>query len=49
MVHDVWCQTEALTALVTIMMTTGVIDEDTDSSIILADEKLFVTYRTLWQ
>ena len=40
----VWCQTAALTALVAIMMTTGVIDEDTDCSIILADVKLFVTY-----
>ena len=43
----VWCQTEALTALVTFMMTTGVIDEDTDSSITLADVKLLVN--TFWQ
>ena len=35
--HDVWCQNKALTTLGTIMMTTWVIDEDTDSSIILAD------------
>ena len=32
----VWCQTAALTALVTITMTTWVIDENTDSFIILA-------------
>ena len=42
--EGVWCQTAAFPVLVTIMITTGVIDEDTDSPIILADVTLFITY-----
>ena len=34
---DVWYQTGPLTTLVTIVMIIGIIDEGTDSSIILAD------------
>ena len=34
----VWCQTGALTTLVTTVMIIGIIDEGTDSSIILTDK-----------
>ena len=45
----VWCQTVAPTTLVTHMMTTVVIDESTDSFIILTDVYLFVIHQTTWQ